>query len=103
MTKARYKYLIFIVLLFSGLILILSHSLYSAPENIDPNNLVGASLPVFSVPQLRIPSQNFTEKSLAHQVSLLHVWASWCEACQFEHPMLMTIHNTYHVPIYGIV
>jgi cytochrome c biogenesis protein CcmG, thiol:disulfide interchange protein DsbE len=36
------------------------------------------------------------------KVWLLNVWASWCVACQQEHPVLMRFSKTRAVPIIGL-
>jgi cytochrome c biogenesis protein CcmG/thiol:disulfide interchange protein DsbE len=48
------------------------------------------------------PAYPLTEQNLKGHVTLLNVWASWCYACELQHPMLMAIKNNYHIPIYGI-
>ncbi len=64
--------------------------------------LIGEPVPTFSLPTLNNNPPFFTEKVLRHRVTLLNVWASWCYACALEHPMLMKISQTYHIPIYSI-
>lgn len=63
--------------------------------------ITGEKLPSFSVPSL-YGSGNLTNNNLKGRVVLLNFWASWCSACETEHPLLMRIKNKYHVPIYGI-
>jgi cytochrome c biogenesis protein CcmG, thiol:disulfide interchange protein DsbE len=67
-----------------------------------PSALLGKPVPAFHLTNILAPSYPFTEQSLKGQVTLVNVWASWCYACEMEHPMLMEIKNRYHIPIYGI-
>jgi cytochrome c biogenesis protein CcmG/thiol:disulfide interchange protein DsbE len=63
----------------------------------------GSPLPAFELKNLWQIDQAFTDKDLPDgQVVLLHVWGSWCSACRQEHPILMYIKNTYHIPIYSL-
>jgi len=97
----RLKITIPFVLLFL-LFSLLWHELYSAsPRN--ASSLSGEPLPSFALPNLFNPQKTFSSQSLRGHVSLLNVWASWCSACNYEHPMLLWIKNNYHVPIYGII
>ena len=36
------------------------------------------------------------------QVWLLNVWASWCESCRIEHPLLVELARQKIVPIVGL-
>ena len=47
--------------------------------------------PSLSLPTLAKPEELFSQNSLKGQVWLLNVWATWCNACQLEHPVLMDI------------
>lgn len=73
--------------------------------DLDPHQLpsvkVGKKIPQFNLTQLNNPKQKFSSQHLLHQVSLLNVWASWCEACVEEQDFLVEL--AYEgVPIYGI-
>ena len=67
-----------------------------------PSPLVGRPAPDFSLPQLYEQEKIFSPKELRGKVWLLNVWASWCEACKEEHPVLLRMANAFEVPIYGI-
>lgn len=72
-------------------------------ENPIRGSLVGNPLPAFSLASL-VPSDTFlTNQELKRRVTLLHVWATWCDACKKEHPFLMELAENYHIPIYSIV
>jgi cytochrome c biogenesis protein CcmG, thiol:disulfide interchange protein DsbE len=44
----------------------------------------------------------FSPKELAGKVWLLNFWASWCNGCKEEHPVLMQMAKSGEVPIYGV-
>jgi cytochrome c biogenesis protein CcmG/thiol:disulfide interchange protein DsbE len=88
-------------LVFLSLMFFLWKGLHNQPE-ILPSALLGEALPKFHVADLMQPQNPFTEQSFKGQVTLLNVWASWCGACQMEHPMLMEIKKHTRVKIYGL-
>ena len=67
-----------------------------------PSPLVGKAAPDFSLPQLHESDKLFSPKDLAGKVWLLNFWASWCNGCKEEHPVLMQIAKSGEVPIYGV-
>lgn len=88
-----------------GIFIVLAVFLYLG-LSLDPRDIgstrLGKPAPVFTLPQVED-----TQKSLSHQdflgkVSLLNTWASWCVTCRYEHPLLMELAKTTHIPIYGL-
>jgi cytochrome c biogenesis protein CcmG/thiol:disulfide interchange protein DsbE len=67
-----------------------------------PSPLVGKAAPDFSLPQLHESDKIFSPKELAGKVWLLNFWASWCNGCKEEHPVLMQMAKSGEVPIYGV-
>ena len=67
-----------------------------------PSPLVGKAAPDFSLPQLHDPDKIFSPKELTGKVWLLNFWASWCNGCKDEHPVLMQLAKAGDVPIYGM-
>jgi cytochrome c biogenesis protein CcmG/thiol:disulfide interchange protein DsbE len=67
-----------------------------------PSPLVGKPAPAFSLPQLHESDQVFSPKDLTGKVWLLNFWASWCNGCKDEHPVLMQLAKSGDVPIYGV-
>ena len=43
-----------------------------------------------------------TKSDLKGKVSLVNVWASWCDACYQEHPVLVALARSRQVSIYGL-
>ncbi|MCU0932800.1 MAG: DsbE family thiol:disulfide interchange protein [Serpentinimonas sp.] len=67
-----------------------------------PSPLVNRPTPAFSLPTLAEPQRLVTPADMKGQVWLLNVWASWCVACQEEHPVLVDLAKAGVVPIYGL-
>ena len=67
-----------------------------------PSPLVGRAAPSFTLPQLHDRDKTFSSAEMTGKVWLLNVWASWCDACKEEHPVLMRMAKAGEVPIYGM-
>jgi len=67
-----------------------------------PSPLIGKPAPAFVLPQLKMPGKKFSPSDMQGQVWLLNAWASWCVACEAEHPVLMELAKLNIVPIYGL-
>ena len=89
------------LLLFLVLVVFLAVGLSRDPREI-PSPLVNKPAPAFSLPVLSDPSRTFKSEEMRGQVWLLNAWASWCAACQDEHPLLLELARSGVVPIYGL-
>lgn len=67
-----------------------------------PSPLIGKEAPAFTLPQLHEPSKQFSPQDMKGKVWLFNVWASWCTACEGEHPLFMELARQNIVPIYGM-
>ena len=67
-----------------------------------PSPLVGKTAPAFALPQLHEPAKQFSPQDMKGKVWLFNVWASWCTACENEHPVFMELSRQNLVPIYGM-
>ena len=76
------------------------HALSLDPRKL-PSTQLDKPLPSFRLSTLGDNQLVLTDKSLKGQVSLLNVWASWCEACTEEQVFLMELART-GVVIYGL-
>ncbi len=55
------------------------------PEEM-PSALIGKPFPEFALASLE--DKPLTNASLMGQVNLVNIWATWCVACKYEHPVL---------------
>jgi cytochrome c biogenesis protein CcmG, thiol:disulfide interchange protein DsbE len=67
-----------------------------------PSPLVGKPAPAFVLPQLQATAKQFSPGDMKGKVWLLNAWASWCVACEAEHPLLMELARQNIVPIVGL-
>ena len=58
-------------------------------------------LPSFDLPALMPEKPAFTNRTLAGQVAVINVFASWCLPCRAEHPLLSAFEQM-RIPVYGI-
>jgi cytochrome c biogenesis protein CcmG/thiol:disulfide interchange protein DsbE len=87
--------------LFVALVVLLGIGLTLNPREV-PSPLVGKPAPHFELPQLHAADQTFSPQEMLGKVWMLNVWASWCESCRVEHPVLMALSRSGTVPIYGL-
>jgi cytochrome c biogenesis protein CcmG, thiol:disulfide interchange protein DsbE len=87
--------------LFAVLVAFLAIGLTRDPHEI-PSPLVQKPAPAFKLAQLVQPDQAFAPADMKGQVWMLNVWASWCVACQAEHPVLMDLARAGTVPVIGL-
>ncbi len=67
-----------------------------------PSPLIGKPAPAFVLPQLHATVKQFSPSDMKGQVWLLNAWASWCAACEAEHPLLLELARKNIVPIIGL-
>ncbi|HEY0376367.1 MAG TPA: DsbE family thiol:disulfide interchange protein [Pyrinomonadaceae bacterium] len=89
------------LILFLALAVFLFIGLSRDPSEI-PSPLLDKPAPAFNLPQLADPQRSFKSEEMRGKVWLLNVWASWCEACRDEHPVLLELARSRVVPIYGL-
>jgi len=82
---------------------LLAWELFYSHPNERPSALTGEIVPPFMANNLYPSLPPLSEKIFKGKITLLNVWATWCEACSMEHKMLMKIKNTYHIPIYSLI
>lgn len=101
--KNHFSRVMFLVPLtvFGGLLLALGWGLTSDPQNI-PSPLVGKKIPSFELPAVKGRTLGLSDADIMGTVALVNVFASWCTACEFEHPFLMNLAATGTVPIHGL-
>ena len=95
--KIRYLLPLLIFTLIGG---ILWRGLHLHPGQI-PSPLINKPAPQFNLPNL-LSSARVTTSVLQGHVSLLNVWATWCQACAQEHAYLVDLAENAGVIFYGL-
>lgn len=72
------------LILLGALVLLLAFGLGREQKPL-ASALVGKPMPAFDLPSLKQQHQRYDENLFKGQVFVLNVWASWCEACRYEH------------------
>lgn len=67
-----------------------------------PSQEINAKTPEFSLPPVRGRTLGLSNTDLKGEVSLVNVFASWCEACKREHPFLMDLAKRNIAPLHGL-
>jgi cytochrome c biogenesis protein CcmG/thiol:disulfide interchange protein DsbE len=67
-----------------------------------PSPLIGKPAPLFTLTDVRDPSQAVSNAAYKGQVYVLNVWGTWCGECRVEHEALLTIAQSRVVPIIGL-
>lgn len=75
--------------------------LFLNPREI-PSALIGKPVPQFDLPPVQGRTLGLATQDLKGEVSLVNVFASWCTACRYEHPLFMRLQAEGTVPIHGI-
>jgi len=89
------------LLLFGLLALGLARGLRLDPHEV-PSPLIDKPAPPFALARLDDDARTIRRDDLLGKVWVLNVWASWCEACREEHPILLDFAKKRAVPIYGL-
>lgn len=87
--------------LFISLCYFLYRGIYQDPHHL-PSTLLNKTAPSLALPMLESPDRLFDSRSLLGQVTLLNVWASWCEACRLEVPSLRKLKRETSVTLLGL-
>lgn len=87
--------------LFAVLVGFLAVGLTRNPREV-PSPLIGKPAPAFTAPILHTPQTSLSTQDMLGKVWLLNVWASWCVACQQEHPLLMAYAKQKAIPLVGL-
>jgi cytochrome c biogenesis protein CcmG/thiol:disulfide interchange protein DsbE len=83
-----------ILLIFLGIGLTLNARLVPSP-------LIDKPLPAFTLPTLAESQEELSTTALQGKVFLLNVWATWCNGCYQEHPLLNAL-AAEGIAIYGL-
>jgi cytochrome c biogenesis protein CcmG, thiol:disulfide interchange protein DsbE len=68
-----------------------------------PSPLVGRPLPAFEATTLE--GESFSSDAFAGRPALINVWASWCDPCVDEHPLLLATAQAHadELSVIGVV
>jgi cytochrome c biogenesis protein CcmG/thiol:disulfide interchange protein DsbE len=86
---------------FAGLAVAFAWGLTRDPQAL-PSALIGKPAPTFSLPPVQGRKLGLSSADLKGDVSLVNVFASWCDACRAEHPLFLQLAARKVVPIHGI-
>jgi cytochrome c biogenesis protein CcmG/thiol:disulfide interchange protein DsbE len=90
-----------VVGVFALLVGILAAGLRLNPREV-PSPLIGKPAPPFELPLLQQEGKTFAARQMLGKVWLLNVWASWCEPCLQEHPVITALAKTLPAPVVGL-
>lgn len=88
------------VLVLLGLIVLLGVGLKNDPREV-PSPLIGKPAPTFNL-KLLGEEGSYTNADLKGRPVLVNFFASWCEGCQVEHPVLLKLAKEFNVEIIGM-
>lgn len=94
-------YLTIPLLFFAGLLVVFYKGLHLSQQVI-PSPFIAKPAPAFSLKNLFNSKEMITENNFLGHVTLLNVWATWCDACIIEHALLNSIAQDEHLFIYGL-
>jgi cytochrome c biogenesis protein CcmG/thiol:disulfide interchange protein DsbE len=89
------------VLLFAGLAIAFDWGLTRNPREV-PSVLIGKPVPEFALPPVQGRTFGLASADLRGEVTLVNVFASWCTACRYEHPLFLRLEAEGTVPIHGL-
>ncbi len=98
------KRLLFLAPLAAFLVLAvyLGFGLTRDPQKV-PSALVDRPAPAFDLPAVPgLALAGLSNDTLKGQVSIVNVFASWCQPCRVEHPIFMRLARDGDVPILGL-
>jgi cytochrome c biogenesis protein CcmG, thiol:disulfide interchange protein DsbE len=90
-----------VVGVFALLVGVLAAGLRLNPREV-PSPLIGKPAPQFELPLLQQEGKTFAARQMLGKVWLLNVWASWCEPCLQEHPVITALARSLPAPVVGL-
>lgn len=96
------KKLAILPLILIGLITVILWRGMGLHPNQIPTPLLNKALPIFKISTLADKNSYFTAENLKGHITLLNVWATWCEACRAEHAFLLQLAETENIEIAGL-
>ena len=101
MTKLnRLRYAIPFII-FAAILFLMWRGLQLHPNEI-PSPLINKPAPKFSLPDLYDAKKSWSNQNLIGHVTLVNVWATWCEACAVEHNGLVQLARHESIFFFGL-
>ncbi len=66
------------------------------------DRMMGQTIEAFSIPELGA-QEMLSPANWQGKTVVINIFATWCEPCKMEHPVLLRLAKATTVPIYGIV
>jgi cytochrome c biogenesis protein CcmG/thiol:disulfide interchange protein DsbE len=79
----------------------LAIGLYRDPSLV-PSPLIGKPAPDSALAEVPGFGPAFSREDFIGQVTLVNVFASWCDSCRDEHPLLVRLAEQEDIPIFGL-
>lgn len=98
----RTRWLLFVPLIAFAAAAVIFYFLLGRDVHLVPSPLIGKPVPQFNLPPVQGRRLGLSSEDLVGHVSLVNVFASWCVACRAEHPLLMQLHRSGAVALYGL-
>jgi cytochrome c biogenesis protein CcmG/thiol:disulfide interchange protein DsbE len=92
---------LFLISGFVVLVGLLAVGLQRNPREV-PSPLIGKPAPAFELPLLHAPDKTFSQKEMLGTVWVMNVWASWCQPCLVEHPVVSALARSGIAPVVGL-
>jgi cytochrome c biogenesis protein CcmG/thiol:disulfide interchange protein DsbE len=89
------------VLIILALIVVFFGS-YNFLNTKETNTTIGTNTPEFSLPPVEGELSGLNSGDFKGRVSLISVFASWCEECQENHNFLLELSQQQLLPVYGL-
>lgn len=70
--------------------------------NLLPSVFLNKPLPTFNAPQLDEKLALLSSENFKDHVTILNVWATWCESCRLEHPIFLDIARQKQLQVIGL-
>lgn len=90
------------IIIFLAVIVILWRGLFLHPTEV-PSPMINKATPQFRLPTLSREHPWFTQTDFKNHITILHVWATWCDACQEEQEFLLTLVHDKRINLVGYV
>jgi len=92
------------LVLFFSIIFIILYSGLNKVEKYVPENFTNNNIIKFSAKDLFSQKEiDFNSLVNNNKLTIINIWASWCQPCREEHPYLMKLGNNKNINLIGIV